>query len=63
MNIPEYLLELVNQYFGDYITSYKWFFVKNPAFGYVSPYQMLKLGKEKDLAKWITIQLANNEIL
>lgn len=49
----EYFVKIKNYFNGDIDKTFKWFSTSNPALGYLSPLEMLKSGKEKNLKKFI----------
>ena len=53
---------LVYKFFGgDFNKAYTWWTASNPLLGYISPYEMIALGREKKLLKWIKQQIKDNK--
>jgi len=46
---------------GDSMKTLEWYMSKNPGLGVVSPNEMIRMGREEKLEKWIDEQLAMNE--
>lgn len=64
MDIPMVLFGRVRKHFGgDTVKTWEWFQKKIPAFGNVSPIEMLKVGRVEKLKRWIDSALKDHRKL
>lgn len=56
------VFDLVNDYFEDEGTTERWLRMKNPLLGYVSPREMIKIGRGERLIKFIEVQKLENKL-
>lgn len=58
----EEVIRLVSDFFrGNKTKTAAWLKTPNPMFGYVSPYEMIDMGRGATLLKWVRAALAENE--